>query len=94
VGVQHAVVEASLYPLDLVALVVGRTADRALAVGVFEDDQREDHSRLRGAIDLVRVEGRLGGECFQLLELVAGDEHVETLPVVDHCDVAGMEFED
>jgi peptide/nickel transport system ATP-binding protein len=94
-GVQHAILaDVPFQPLDVLALVVGRTADRALAIGVFEDDQREDDSRLLGTIDLVGVEGRLGGERFQFLELVAGDEHVETLPVVDDRDIAGMEFED
>lgn len=92
-GVEHAVVESSFQPLDLVAIVVDRTADRAFAGGVFEHDQREDGSRLLGAIDLVGVEGRLAGERLQLFELVAGDEHVESVALVEDRHVAGMEFE-
>jgi peptide/nickel transport system ATP-binding protein len=91
-GVQHAVADVSLQTLDFLALVVERTADRTLVVGVFEDDQREDHPGLFGAIDLVGGEGRFAGKRFHLLELLAGHEHVESLFVEDR-DVAGVEFE-
>lgn len=92
-SVEFAVVEPSLQPLDVVAVVVDRTADRALAGGVFEHDQREDGSRVLGAIDLVGVEGRLAGERLQLFELVAGDEHVEPVLLVEDRHVARVEFE-